>query len=119
MIDSVQALWLRAVRAADVRGILPKAKSLTPKEIADDLALRGDDRFIRLVHGWYYPTSYGRTQGALSYEEAARIVATLEADAIRKETAAVVSEEHVEEAPPPPPKKYCELCGFPVARGHT
>ena len=117
MIDFVQSLWLRAKRAADVRGIISKSKSLTPKEVADDAALRGDDRLARLVYGWYYPNSYGHIPGTISEEEVNRIVTSLEADAIRPEAAARKSEEPEIEAPPPPRPALCECCGFPLTRG--
>jgi hypothetical protein len=117
VIDYVQSLWLRAKRAADVRGIISKSKSLTPKEIADDVALRGDDRLARLVDGWYYPKSYGHVPGSLSEEEVKRIVASLEADAVRPEVAAPKTEDAVVEAPPPPRPALCECCGFPLTRG--
>lgn len=115
MIATATALWLRALHAAVARGLLPaNTSSYTPGELAAELAQRGDDRLVRLVDGWYYPTSYGRVRAALSDAEADRIVASLEAD--------------VTPAEPPPPDvappvaqparrrlMYCQLCGVPVA----
>jgi hypothetical protein len=108
------ALWLRAVHAADARGLLPtNSARLTPRELAAEAARRGDDRLIRLVDGWYYPTSYGRVRATLSDDEADGLVASLEADVTR-----------AEEAPPeiaPPVRARpahrimsCQLCGGPV-----
>ena len=115
MTARVEVLWLRALRVADARGLLPANKSaLTPAELAAAVARHGDDRLVRLVEGWYYPASYGRASGALSDDEAGRLVALLEAEFARAEI-----------APPelalPPVKKSprrrddCQLCGAPIS----
>lgn len=110
------ALWLRAVNAAAARGKVPPERArLTPGELAAEAAHRGEDRLARLVAGWYYPTSYGRVPGALTDEEADRIVASLEADV------GLVAPAPAELAPAPPPKRTsihhrvnCDLCGLPL-----
>jgi hypothetical protein len=109
------AIWLRAVRAAGARGLLPAQRSgLTPGELAAEVARNGEDRLVRLVQGWYYPRSYGRVAGALSDEEADRLVRALEAEV----TAVEIAPPPVAEQPPlPPPRMNCELCGFPVTAG--
>lgn len=110
------AIWLRALRAADARGLLPPKRSgLTPGELAAEVARHGEDRLLRLVQGWYYPTSYGRVRGALSDEEADRLVAALEAEVVPVEIAP--PPPVAEQPPPPPPQMNCELCGFPVVAG--
>jgi hypothetical protein len=109
-----EALWLRALRAADARGLLPiKRSSLTPRELAAEAGLRGEKRLSVLVDGWYYPASYGRVRGALTEEEARGIVASMEAEAppvhpanARAQTAAPVVQES-----PKPRFTYCDLCG--------
>jgi hypothetical protein len=108
-----QTLWIRALRAADARGLLvPKSSSLTPRELAAEAALRGDNRLALLVEGWYYPASYGRVHGVLTEEQAERIVSALEAEtelakAVReRETKAPAPEE-----PPKPRIAFCDLCG--------
>jgi hypothetical protein len=112
-----EALWSRAVRAADARGLLPvKRESLTPRELAAQASLRGEERLARLVEGWYYPRSYGHVRGVLTDEEADNIVAAMEAESetasariARAERAAPLSE------PPAKPRvSYCDLCGRPV-----
>ena len=108
------ALWLRAVHAADARGLLPADSArLTPRELAAEAARRGDDRLTRLVDGWYYPTSYGRVRPALSDEEADRLVTSLEADVTPAD------ESPPEIAPPARERRThrimsCQLCGVPV-----
>ncbi len=111
MIEMADALWLRALQAADARGLLPANRSpLTPGELAAAVARRGEDRLTRLVDGWYYPASYGRIRGVLSDEEACRLVADLEAEIVLAETAPR------EIARPAPVRREtdCELCGFPL-----
>lgn len=111
MNPSAAALWLRALRAAGARGLLPAtASALTPAELAAEAALHGEDRLTRLVQGWYYPTSYGRADGALTDEEALRLVAALEAEVV----VVAVPPAPAPERPPPARLKNCELCGFPL-----
>jgi len=117
-MNPAEALWLRALRAAGARGLVPKTKTLTPKEVAAEAARRGEERLTKLVKGWYYPRSYGRTDGAMSDEEVARVVAALEAEA-------AALEKKQEKPPPraatPPPvltqPLRCDLCGSVVAKG--
>jgi hypothetical protein len=112
------AIWLRALRAVGARGLLPANRSeLTPGELAAEVARHGEDRLVRLVHGWYYPTSYGRVRGALSDEEADRLVAALEAEVVPVQPAP--PPPAAAQPPPPPPQMNCELCGFPVAAGRS
>ena len=117
MNPAAEALWLRALRAADARGLLPGNKrQFTPAELASEARIRGEDRLMRLVRQWYYPLSYGRTLGALSDDEAERIVTSLERE--------VVKSRSQQEAPPTPQpigttvpvrrKPKCDLCGRPV-----
>jgi hypothetical protein len=107
---TVAALWSRALRAADARGLLPPNRSgLTAAELAAEAARRGDDRLAQLVDGWYYPRSYGRVRGALSDEEANRLVAALEAEIARPEIALPVAQN-----PPTSRLMLCELCGSPL-----
>jgi hypothetical protein len=114
VIAATAALWLRAVHAANARGLLPAATSrLTPRELAAEAARRGDDRLIRLVDGWYYPTSYGRVRATLSDEEADRLVTSLEADVRPAEEAAPQPAPPVRECRPHR-LLSCQLCGFPV-----
>ncbi|HEY5349145.1 MAG TPA: hypothetical protein VIJ64_05420 [Candidatus Lustribacter sp.] len=114
-----EALWLRALRVADARGLLPGNRSrLTPGELAAEVSRRGESRLARLVDDWYYPASYGRVRGALSDEEAGRIVAVLEAGLSRGEAVPGEIASPALETPPAPPRKTdCELCGFPLASG--
>ncbi|MFN2461724.1 MAG: hypothetical protein ABR591_13750 [Candidatus Velthaea sp.] len=114
MTATATALWLRALHAAGARGLLPaNALRLTPGELAAEVAQRGDNRLARLVDGWYYPTSYGRVRGALSDEEADRLVASLEADIMPAEAALPDVAPPVEKLPAPR-LTFCQLCGFPV-----
>lgn len=112
-----ETLWLRALRAADARGLVPTTKTLTPKEVAAEAARRGEARLATLVKGWYYPRSYGRTDGVMSEEEATRIVAALEAEAATLKKA---EEKPVTRPAPPPPSPRqhvrCDLCGTVVAK---
>ena len=113
MSAAAESLWLRAIRAADARGLLPEDKSpLTPGELAAEAARQGEDRLVTLVDGWYYPTSYGRVHGRLSDEEAGRIVATLESE-IKPESNA----PRQAKTAPSRPEVNCALCGAPLARG--
>jgi hypothetical protein len=106
------ALWLRALRAADARGLLPFSRAgLTPAELAAEVAQRGEDRLVRLVNGWYYPISYGQVRGALSDEEADRLVSELEAEVAPRP--AIRTPSAVEE-PPPFRLRRCDLCGVPL-----
>jgi len=109
----VQALWLRAVRAADARGLVPGNRAaLTPGEVAAEASLRGEHRLAELVNRWYYPSSYGRVPGTLSDDDAARIVATLEAEnAITKAAEARAPAVKKPRAPTP---INCDLCGSPI-----
>lgn len=114
-----EAFWLRALHVAEARGLLPANRSsLTPGELAAEVARRGEDRLTRLVDGWYYPASYGRIRGVLSDEEASRLVAALESGIIQKEIA--LEEIAAAEIPVPTVgnpsvdrEMDCELCGFP------
>jgi hypothetical protein len=113
---TAEALWLRAVRAADARGLLPTMRSrLTPAELAAEVARRGENRLVRLVHGWYYPRSYGRVSGALSDEEAARLVTELEAEIVQTKPAATSTTPATEVRPIPGPMR-CDLCRAPLRR---
>jgi hypothetical protein len=115
VIATAETLWLRAVRAAEARGLLPANRSrLTPKELAAEVTRRGDDRLNRLVEGWYYPASYGRIHGALSDEEAIRIIAALEAEVARTEIGRPQTRPHAVEKRRPQGKAECELCGVPL-----
>jgi hypothetical protein len=110
-----EALWLRALHVVDARGLLPANRpSLTPAELAAEVARRGEDRLTRLVDGWYYPASYGRVRGMLSDEEAGRLVAELEAESALAETAPAEIALPAVEDPPEHRKTDCELCGFPL-----
>jgi len=112
-----ESLWPRAVSAVGKRGLLPeKASSLTPRELGNEVAMRGDDRLLQLALGWYYPASYGRTRGSLSDEEATRLVVALEAAIAFAEAAAP---EQIAQPPAEIPRtrqktKSCELCGLPI-----
>ena len=102
-----EALWTRALRAADARGLLPaKRSSLTPRELAAVAAQRGEDRLALLVENWYYPASYGRTDGMLSNAQAGRLVDDLEAEAARIESARV--DRGREPVLQPPPSRRIE-----------
>ena len=117
-MNSLEALWLRALRAADARGLLPTSKSLTPKEVAAEAARRGEDRLSKLVKGWYYPRSYGRVDGAISDDEVSRVVAALEAEAALLEKAKEQSAPRPTAAPAPPQHRQttrCDLCGAVVS----
>jgi len=109
-----EALWARAVHAAEARGLLPpKRASLTPRELAAEAAQRGEDRLALLVDNWYYPASYGHVDGVLSDEQAARVVQALEA-AMEPVKAQNTRTEPVSPAPqrlPKPRIAYCDLCG--------
>jgi len=108
---SAAVLWLRAVHAASARGLLPLAASgLTPAELAAEVERRGEERLALLVHGWYYPSSYGRAAGALSEEDALRLVTALEAEVV----AVPVAPAPAPQPPPPRRLRNCELCGFPL-----
>jgi hypothetical protein len=110
-----EALWLRAVRVADVRGLLPVDRPrLTPGELAAEVARRGEDRLALLVGGWYYPASYGGVRGVLSDEEAGRLVAALEAEIVVAETAPAEIAFPAVEKPPARHEPDCELCGLPL-----
>lgn len=115
MTTPADALWLRAVRAAGARGLLPANRSpLTPGELAAEVARRGEDRLARLVRDWYYPASYGRISGMLSDQEAARLVAGLEAEvALAQVTSPALAQPAVDK-PAPHRKMECELCGSPL-----
>jgi len=105
------AVWARAVKAAGALGLLPaKPAGFTPAELAAEVQERGEDRLARLVRGWYYPASYGRAAGALTDEEAVRLVASLEAEVVE---VPVPPAPVVQPAPPRRPKN-CELCGLPL-----
>ena len=109
-----EALWLRALHAADARGLLPANRApLTPGELAAEVARRGEDRLARLVEGWYYPASYGRVRGVLSDAEASRLVAALEAQIALGEIAPAEIALPAVENPPAQRGTDCELCGFP------
>ncbi len=116
MIATTEALWLRAVNAVGKRGLLPdKASSHTPGELGKEVARRGDDRLLQLAVGWYYPASYGRIRGAVSDEEAMRIVAALEAEIASAEA----GPEQIAPKPAEIPRlrkktRSCELCGLPI-----
>jgi hypothetical protein len=113
-VNPVEALWLRALRAADARGLLPTSKSLTPKEVAAEAARRGEDRLSKLVKSWYYPRSYGRTDGAMSDDEVSRVVAALEAEAALLKKAEEKPAPRPTVAAPQPQQRQttrCDLCG--------
>lgn len=111
MNAAAAGLWLRALRAVDARGLLPATKSaLTPAELAAAVARHGEDRLTRLVQGWYYPTSYGRAAGALTDDDASRLVAALEAEVV----VVAVPPAPVTKPPPPVRTSNCEMCGFPL-----
>ncbi len=118
MIATVETLWLRALHAADVRGLVPAHRSpLTPGEIAAEAARRGEDRLAQLVRGWYYPASYGGVRGTLTDEDAGRIVASLEADVVAEVARAdVAPAKTVLSVAQVPPARHtnCQLCGFPL-----
>ena len=104
-----EARWLRALRVADARGLLPANRATrTPKELAAEMTRRGDDRLAQLVDGWYYPASYGGVRGALSDEDADRLVAALEAEVAPESGPPAV--EH----PPASRNARCDLCGSPL-----
>ncbi len=118
-----EALWLRALRVAEARGLLPAHRTtLTPGELATEVARRGEDRLARLVDGWYYPASYGRVRGVFSDEEANRLVAALEAEIApakiaRDELAPAEIALPAVEKSPAQRETDCELCGFPRTPG--
>lgn len=117
-MSSAETLWQRALRAADSRGLIPTSKALTPKEVAAEAARRGEERLAKLVKGWYYPRSYGRTDGVMSDEEVARIVAALEAEAATLKKAQEKPAPRVVPVPPPSPRQpvRCDLCGSVVSQ---
>lgn len=108
-----EALWSRALRALDARGLLPaKRSSLTPRELAAGALRRGENRLALLVENWYYPASYGRTDGMLSDAQAGRLVEDLEAETARIESSRVDSGREPAVEPAPPRRVvYCDLCG--------
>lgn len=111
-----ETLWLRAIRAAAARGLVPKSKTLTPKEVAAEAARRGEVRLTQLVKGWYYPRSYGRTDGVMSEEEVGRVVAALEAEAaLLKKTQEKAPPRPAAPTPSPRQLVRCDLCGTVVA----
>ncbi len=115
MTAAVEALWSRALRAANARGLLPGNKSrLTPGELAAEVARRGEDRLVRLVDAWYYPASYGHVHGMLSDEEATGLVAAIEAQNASMEIAPAEIAPPPVEKPPLQRPPDCELCGFPL-----
>lgn len=115
MTAPAEALWLRALRVAAARGLLPANRSrLTPGELAAEVARRGEDRLVRLVGGWYYPASYGHVRGMLSEEEAGRLVTSLEAEIASAEVAPAEIALPSREAPPVRRQRDCELCGSPL-----
>lgn len=111
-----EALWLRAVNAVGMRGLLPeKASSLTPGELGNEVARRGDDRLLQLALGWYYPASYGRVHGHISNEEATRLVVALEADiALAEAVPQQIARPTAETRRSRQKTKNCELCGLPL-----
>ncbi|MGH7728602.1 MAG: hypothetical protein ACREM2_07425 [Vulcanimicrobiaceae bacterium] len=112
MTALTEALWRRALQAAKARGLLPANGSrLTPRELAAEVARRGEERLARLVDGWYYPVSFGSVGGELSDDEAARLVAELEAGVGPPRIAAQSAQQPVDQ--PAPQTMDCELCGFP------
>lgn len=115
MMSTIEALWQRALKALGARGLLPASKSLTPGELAADVANRGEDRLSRLVKGWYYPASYGQIRGMLTNEEAAGIVAALEAEVeiVKKEPAKTIAPREGTSKRRAP---RCDLCGSPLTR---
>ncbi|MBV8355260.1 MAG: hypothetical protein JO101_08075 [Candidatus Eremiobacteraeota bacterium] len=120
-MTKTETLWLRALKAVDARGVLPSSTAtLTPGEIASEVARRGDDRLARIVAGWYYPASYGRERGTLTDDEVDKIVSTLEAEnslarAVEEATNPPLAEPAPAELPKPAPRlSSCELCGFPI-----
>ena len=116
MNDRAATLWLRVLRAAEKRGLLPVQRSrLTPRELAVEAARRGEDRLARLVDGWYYPTSFGRVRGALSDEEADRLVAELEAEIVPADISRAEIMPTVREHRQAFRLACCELCGSPLA----
>lgn len=113
-----EALWVRALHAAEVRGLLPlKRSSLTPRELAATAAWRGEDRLTQLVEGWYYPQSYGHGRGALTDEQAGSIVVALEAQmqTTKAEIAPADIAAPAVERPSKPRIVNCDLCGRPLA----
>lgn len=115
MIAMTEALWLRAVDAVGKRGLLPeRPSSLTPRELGSEVAIRGEDRLLQLALDWYYPASYGRTRGSLSYEEAARLVAGLEAATALVETGPQIAPQAAEHPPLRKRTRGCDLCGLPI-----
>jgi hypothetical protein len=108
-------LWLRAVNAADARGLLPPNHArLTPAELAAEVARRGENRLARLVECWYYPASYGHIRGSLSDEEAERLVAAMEAQMTQSPIALPqIAAPAVKDSTPRRPPE-CELCGSPL-----
>ncbi|HLI96100.1 MAG TPA: hypothetical protein VKT72_08445 [Candidatus Baltobacteraceae bacterium] len=117
MIAATETLWLRAVNAVGQRGLLPdKAFSLTPEELGNEVARRGDERLLQLALGWYYPASYGRIRGVLSDEDAMRLVAALEAAvAFAEADASPEQSARLPEIPRSRKKtRNCELCGLQI-----
>jgi hypothetical protein len=111
MSTTTPTLWSRAVRATAARGLLPIDHSaLTPAELSAAAAQRGERRLVKLVDAWYYPSSYGGVRGAMSDEEAARLVAALESEIVPAEIVPPAA------APKPSPRRLtrCDLCGFPL-----
>lgn len=110
-----EALWSRALRVADARGLLPANRAtFTPGELAASAARRGEEWLTRLVDGWYYPASYGRTRGALSDEDADRLVAALEAEVVPPEAVPPDAAPPAVHHPLPRRIARCDLCGSPL-----
>ncbi len=120
MTAATEALWLRALRAARARGLVPNGASpLTPRELAAEAARRGEGRLARLVDDWYYPASYGLVRGSLSDDDAGRLVVELEAQTAATAVAETASAadapaEPAAEKTPARAETDCALCGFPV-----
>jgi hypothetical protein len=110
-----EELWLRALRAADARGLLPNRRSsFTPRELAAEAVLHGEERLAQLVEGWYYPRSYGQIRGTLTEDQARSIVAALEAETQPKAEMSRMESAPVVERPPKPRVTFCDLCGRPL-----
>ncbi|MBV8582094.1 MAG: hypothetical protein JOZ86_15830 [Candidatus Eremiobacteraeota bacterium] len=107
-----EALWRRALLAVAARGLVPtKAAALTPAELARAARDAGDDRLVQLVEGFYYPARYGDTAGALSDDDALRLVVALESDAPQVKRR-FVNLRFAEATPPSAADAtLCDVCG--------
>lgn len=81
MNAAASELWFRLLDLLGERGVLPAGyEMLTPAElVAAVVSSTGDARVSAFVQDYYYPRHFGGCAGAISDEEAGRIIAGIEA----------------------------------------